>query len=139
MKVCLVVKLVYFTYCGNGGMTTYWQALLAEPRQWLPHHDTAYAAAYLDGVVIHSVTWQDHFFHTENVLTELRWARLTANPQRFHLGLTESQYLGYSIGPGPAEATGEEGGGGSALSTAGDQKAGTSVFRLSGLLLTYHT
>ena len=45
-----------------------------------PHQ--AYAAAYLDDVVIHSETWEDHLERLRRVLTELRRAGLTANPKK---------------------------------------------------------
>lgn len=63
-----------------------------------PHH--AYATAYLDDLVMHSVNWQEHLFHVRKVLADLQWARLMAYPQKCHVGLTEAQYLGYSIGRG---------------------------------------
>ncbi len=44
-----------------------------------PHQ--AYAAAYLDDVIIHSECWETHLERLRRVLTELRRAGLTANPQ----------------------------------------------------------
>lgn len=63
-----------------------------------PHR--AYAAAYIDDVVIHSERWEDHLDRLKKVLRELRRAGLTANPKKCHLGLSEAQYLGYRIGRG---------------------------------------
>ncbi len=63
-----------------------------------PHQ--AYAAAYLDDVIIHSECWETHLERLRRVLTELRRAGLTANPKKCHLGLTEAKYLGYKIGRG---------------------------------------
>lgn len=63
-----------------------------------PHR--AYAAAYIDDVVIHPECWEDHLERLEKVLRELRRAGLTANPKKCHLGLSEAQYLGYRIGRG---------------------------------------
>ncbi|XP_067293545.1 uncharacterized protein [Pseudorasbora parva] len=63
-----------------------------------PHQ--AYAAAYLDDVVIHSETWQDHLERLRRVLLELRRAGLTANPRKCHLALAEAQYLGFRVGRG---------------------------------------
>lgn len=57
-------------------------------------------AAYLDNVIIHSMTWQDHIFHLERVLKELHWAGLTSNLRKCHLGQTKAQYWGYHIGRG---------------------------------------
>ena len=63
-----------------------------------PHR--LYAAAYLDDIIIHSSTWDDHLRHLEAVLGALRAAGLTANPQKCRLGLQETDYLGYTIGRG---------------------------------------
>lgn len=51
-----------------------------------------FTTAYLDIVVIHSNTWQDHLHHLWVVLGELCQAGLTANPWKCHLRLTEAQY-----------------------------------------------
>ncbi len=45
-----------------------------------PH--SAYAAAYLDDIIIHSNDWQRHMEHLRAVLRALRVAGLTANPQK---------------------------------------------------------
>ncbi|KAL1255563.1 hypothetical protein QQF64_013624 [Cirrhinus molitorella] len=63
-----------------------------------PHQ--TYAAAYIDDVVIHSETWQDHLEWLRRVLLELRRAGLTANPQKCHLALAEAQYLGFRVSRG---------------------------------------
>ncbi|XP_059415131.1 uncharacterized protein LOC132149742 [Carassius carassius] len=63
-----------------------------------PHQ--ADAAAYLDDVIIHLETWEDHLERLRRVLTELRWAGLTANPRKCHLAIAEAKYLGYQVGRG---------------------------------------
>uniref|UniRef100_A0A9J7WVP0 ribonuclease H n=1 Tax=Cyprinus carpio carpio TaxID=630221 RepID=A0A9J7WVP0_CYPCA len=63
-----------------------------------PHQ--AYAAAYIDDVVIHSETWEDHLERLRRVLLELWRAGLTANPKKCHLALPEAQYLGFQVGRG---------------------------------------
>ncbi len=63
-----------------------------------PHQ--SYAAAYLDDVVVHSETWEDHLERLRRVLSELRRAGLTANPRKCHLALSEAKYLGYQVGRG---------------------------------------
>lgn len=60
-----------------------------------PHQ--AYAAAYLDDVIINSESWEPHLEHLQKVLMELQWAGPTAKPRKCHLGLTEYKYLGYKI------------------------------------------
>ncbi|KAL0173009.1 hypothetical protein M9458_033320, partial [Cirrhinus mrigala] len=63
-----------------------------------PHQ--AYAAAYLDDVVIHSEAWGEHLDRLRRVLTELRRAGLTANPRKCHLAQFDAQYLGFKVGRG---------------------------------------
>ncbi|XP_075786849.1 uncharacterized protein LOC142829675 isoform X2 [Pelodiscus sinensis] len=63
-----------------------------------PHH--AYAAAYIDDVVIYSPTWTAHLQHLEAVLKSLKEAGLTANPRKCQLGRREVTYLGYTVGQG---------------------------------------
>ncbi len=49
-----------------------------------PH--TAYAAAYLDDIIIYSQDWQRHMVHLREVLRALRGAGLTANPKKCAIG-----------------------------------------------------
>ncbi|XP_026003826.1 uncharacterized protein LOC113009615 [Astatotilapia calliptera] len=63
-----------------------------------PH--AAYAAAYLDDVIIHSDTWAEHVLRVAAVLESLRGAGLTANPKKCAVGRREVQYLGYHLGGG---------------------------------------
>lgn len=63
-----------------------------------PHRQ--YAAAYLDDIVVHSTTWEEHIPRLEAVLNALRQAGLTANPRKCHLGLEEAKYLGHEVGRG---------------------------------------
>ncbi len=63
-----------------------------------PHQ--AYAAAYLDDVIIHSESWEEHLERLRRVLMELRRAGLTANPRKCHLALFEAKYLGFQVGRG---------------------------------------
>ena len=63
-----------------------------------PHRE--YAAAYLDDIIIHSISWETHVKHLEAVLSALRKAGLTANAKKCRIGLTETDYLGFTIGRG---------------------------------------
>ncbi len=58
-----------------------------------PH--TAYAAAYLDDIIIYSQDWQRHMVHLREVLRALRGAGLTANPKKCAIGRVEVRYLGF--------------------------------------------
>ena len=53
-----------------------------------PHQ--AYAAAYIDDIIIHSDSWDVHIRQLRAVLEELRRAGLTANPNKCRLGLEET-------------------------------------------------
>ncbi|KAI2645462.1 Retrovirus-related Pol polyprotein from transposon 17.6 [Labeo rohita] len=66
-----------------------------------PHQ--AYAAAYLDDVVVHSEAWEDHLDRLRRVLSELRRAGLTANPRKCH------QVPGLPSRMGPHPSSGEKG------------------------------
>lgn len=59
-----------------------------------------FAVTYLEDVIIHSFTCSDDLFHLGEVLRDLRKAGLMANPHKCHLGLSETQYLGYCVGRG---------------------------------------
>ena len=63
-----------------------------------PH--CGYAAAYIDDIIVHSDSWDDHVGHLRAVLNGLRAAGLTANPAKCRLGRVETAYLGYRVGRG---------------------------------------
>ena len=63
-----------------------------------PHR--AYAAAYIDDIIIHSASWDIHLRQLRAVLAELRRAGLTTNPTECRLGLEETLNLGYQVGRG---------------------------------------
>ncbi len=57
-------------------------------------------AAYLDDVIVHSESWEEHLERLRRVLIELHRAGLTANPRKCHLALFEAKYLGFQVGRG---------------------------------------
>jgi len=61
-----------------------------------PHAE--YAVAYLDDVIIHSDTWQQHLQCVAVVLESLRLAGLTANPKNCVIGWRKVRYLRYHLG-----------------------------------------
>lgn len=63
-----------------------------------PH--THCASAYLDNIVIFSEDWKSHMGNVQAVLNSPREAGLTANPEKYYIGLTEAHYLGYVVGNG---------------------------------------
>ncbi|KYO45131.1 hypothetical protein Y1Q_0007420 [Alligator mississippiensis] len=63
-----------------------------------PH--AGYAAAYIDDIIIYSPTWAHHKQALRTILSELRQASLTANPQKCTLAKRETKYLGFLVGRG---------------------------------------
>ena len=63
-----------------------------------PH--AAYAAAYINDIVIYGDTWGKHVQRVAAVLQSLRRAGLTANPKKCVIGRRDIQYLGYQLGGG---------------------------------------
>lgn len=59
-----------------------------------------FSCAYLDDIVIYSITWEEHLSHLEEVLDRLRAAGLTVNPAKCVIAKEETEYLGFTIGGG---------------------------------------
>ena len=59
-----------------------------------------FAAAYLDDVVVHSATWEQHLQHLGEVLRRINEAGLTIQPKKCALAQSEARYLGHIIGGG---------------------------------------
>ena len=59
-----------------------------------------YAAAYLDDVVIHSRSWEDHLRHVSDILHRLQTAGLTVKPKKCQFGMSYCTYLGHVVGNG---------------------------------------
>ena len=58
------------------------------------------ASAYIDDVVVHSVTWDDHLVALKAVLGVLKEAGLTVKPAKCHFAMKECCYLGHVVGNG---------------------------------------
>ena len=56
-----------------------------------------YSAAYIDDVVIHSQSWEDHLSHIEAVLQVLREYGLTAKPSKCQWGANSLIYLRHEV------------------------------------------
>ncbi len=65
-----------------------------------PPLHSAYAAAYLDDIIIHSNDWQRHMEHLHAFLRSLRVAGLMANLRKCAIGRVEVRYLGFHLGHG---------------------------------------
>ena len=59
-----------------------------------------FANCYIDDIVVHSKTWEDHVKHIRTVLEQLKQFGLTANPKKCVWGVAEIEYLGYMVGRG---------------------------------------
>ncbi|MPU87958.1 hypothetical protein FVB03_26975 [Escherichia coli] len=98
-----------------------------------PH--AAYAAAYLDDVIIHSTTWAEHVRRVDAVLGSLRRAGLTANPGKCAVGRTEGGTVsGVPLGGWASASSGRQDSGNCSLPAPQDKKRGEAVFGAGGLL-----
>ena len=102
-RACSITR---FSRLGYTGAPATFQRLM--DRVLRPHR--AYAAAYIDDIVIHSGSWEDHLERLTAVLQSLRRAGLTANPAKCRLGLEESQLLGPHRGAGLRQTARGQGG-----------------------------
>ncbi|KAL2103054.1 hypothetical protein ACEWY4_002222 [Coilia grayii] len=59
-----------------------------------------YAAAYIDDVVVHSSTWEEHMAHLRDVFDRIHQAGLVVNASKCHLAKPEVAYLGHVLGGG---------------------------------------
>ena len=60
----------------------------------------SYAAAYLDDVIIHSNTWDEHQAHLQEVFQRLRDAGLTIKEGKCKFACNKCTYLGHTVGQG---------------------------------------
>ena len=64
-------------------------------------HD--FAVAYLDDILIHSITWENHLVHLTTVFEKLKAAGLTVKEKKCIFGKTNCEYLGYFVGSGTVQ------------------------------------
>lgn len=64
------------------------------------HLHWAYAATYLDNMMISANTWADRLQKVREVLQSIWAAGLKANPAKCHPGYIETRCLGYILGHG---------------------------------------
>ena len=100
-----------------------------------PH--AAFAAAYLDDVIIHSDTWAEHVQRVAAVLESLRQAGLTANPRKCAVRRREVRYLGYHLGGGQVRPQVDKTAA-IAACLSQVQKRGETVLGSGGLLQAVH-
>lgn len=56
------------------------------------------AENFIDDILLHSVTWDDHVRALRELLTRLRNARLTARPSKCMIGYLQLDFLGHVVG-----------------------------------------
>ncbi len=56
--------------------------------------------AYIDDIVIFSLTWEEHVRHITLVLERLLKANLTIKPKKCQFGMRQCNYLGFGVGSG---------------------------------------
>ena len=59
-----------------------------------------FVRAYLDDILIHSATWEDHLRHLSRVLQWIRQAGLRIKAQKCNFAVNECKYLGHIVGKG---------------------------------------
>ena len=59
-----------------------------------------FAVAYLDDILIHSATWEDHLGHLSRVLQWIQQAGHRIKARKCNFVVNESKYLGHIIGKG---------------------------------------
>ena len=59
-----------------------------------------FAVAYLDDILIHSQTWEQHLDHLNIVFEKLREAGLTVKERKCTFGSESCEYLGHVVGNG---------------------------------------
>ena len=71
-------------------------------------HDThQYVVAYLDDIIVHRQTWDEHTYHLREIFTQLQQAGLKIKEKTCHFACNSCTYLGHVVGNGqvrPMEA-----------------------------------
>ena len=55
---------------------------------------------YIDDILIHTISWEDHLKTLENVFSILQEANLSDRPSKCFLGYTDVEFLGHQVGNG---------------------------------------
>ena len=55
-----------------------------------------FSSAYIDDVIVHSKTWEEHLSHLRQALERLRKHGLTAKPGKCEWGASSLTYLGHN-------------------------------------------
>ena len=55
---------------------------------------------YIENILIHTQTWEEHIAALNEVFRRLRKANLTARPSKCFIGFNEVEFLGHMVGKG---------------------------------------
>ncbi len=102
-----------------------------------PHQ--SYAAAYLDDVVVHSESWEEHLAQLRRVLLELRRAWTDRQLPQVSPGPLRGEIPGLPGGAGPNPTPREEGNSDSLGPATHHQDPGTSLFGVGRVLSVFHS
>ena len=67
-----------------------------------------HTVCFLDDILIHTQSFEDHILEVRSVLERLRDAHLTAKPSKCEIGQTQLVYLGHIVGEGIMKPTNEK-------------------------------
>jgi hypothetical protein len=57
----------------------------------------SFVVVYLNDILFFNITWEEHMWHNQQVLSTLRQHKLYANLEKFSFGMNKVQYLGYIV------------------------------------------
>lgn len=60
----------------------------------------SFVNAYIDDLIIFSVSWEEHLKHLTEVLMRIKKANLTVKPKKCQFGMAQFSYLGHIVGGG---------------------------------------
>lgn len=102
---------------------------------YLLSNHSAYAAAYINDIVVFSDSWEDHLVHLKVIIREIKLAGLTINPEKCKIGVQPTQYLGFIVGGGHVEPILSKSTSHREDSPTHQPKGDTMFFRYGGVLL----
>ena len=56
--------------------------------------------SYIDDLLIHTITWEEHIHTVKRVLDILKEANLAARPSKCYFGFNSIDFLGHQVGQG---------------------------------------
>lgn len=97
------------------------------------NHCEGFTLAYLDDIIIHSRTWEEHLTHLGQVFRLLQAAGHKVNPRKSKLRCREIEVLRYTVGKGCMKPQ-KKGGSYPTGHPTSDQEASATIPRACGVL-----